>query len=74
MRDFRRIWYFPPLHTEWTPGTLRACLRGFGFTRVRILHQRIVKHVRGLWWFTLALGCLVAALRISSRITVVARP
>lgn len=61
-------------HHEWTPGTLRNFLHSFGFTRVRVMHQRIVKHVRGPWWWTLALGCLVAALRISSRITVVARP
>jgi len=60
--------------SEWSPRTIRGFLEACGFHRVRILHQRIVKHVRGPWWFTLALGCVVAALRISSRITVVARP
>lgn len=64
----------PGHYMEWTPGTLELLLLGCGFTRVRIMHQRIVKHVRGPWWWTLALGCVVAALRISSRITVVARP
>jgi len=64
----------PGHQTEWTPGALRNCLRSFGFTRVRVLHQRIVKHVRGPWWLPLGLGCVVAALRVSSRITVIARP
>lgn len=57
----------------WSPRTISFMLRKVGFTDVRVYHQRIVKHVRGPWWFTLALGTLLAACRLSSRITVVAR-
>ncbi len=67
--------YDRPDHRHWfNPTSLRLLLWYAGFTRVTVYHQRVVKHVRGPKWFTTLLGCLVAALRLSSRVTVVARP
>ena len=60
-------WAFSPRTIQWMLG---AC----GFTRVRVLHQRVVKHTNLPPWATFALGSVLAALHCSGRITVVARP
>lgn len=57
----------------WTPRTLRYVLWQAGFRDVRVLHQRVAKHWPGPRLVTTAIGAGLAALRLSSRITVVAR-